>query len=87
MPSVILPAQARNNIGRKIFYMEKQPSFEASIARLEEIARIMESGDITLEESIKLYEEGMRLAGFCGEQLKNAEEKIITLSDLTGEEG
>ncbi|HCC35596.1 MAG TPA: exodeoxyribonuclease VII small subunit [Ruminococcaceae bacterium] len=67
--------------------MEKQPSFEASIARLEEIARIMESGDITLEESIKLYEEGMRLAGFCGEQLKNAEEKIITLSDLTGEEG
>ena len=58
-------------------------SFEAAMHELEDVVRRMESGDATLEESIKLYERGAALKKRCEETLKEAEEKVaaITLDD------
>ena len=58
----------------------KQQTFEQSIKRLEEIVTNLENGDIPLEESIKLFEEGMNLAKFCMEKLNQAEKKLMKLS-------
>ena len=54
-------------------------SFETAIQSLEEIARRLESGECTLDESIKLYEEGMILAKKSSELLNNAKLKISEL--------
>jgi exodeoxyribonuclease VII small subunit len=55
------------------------PSFEAAYARLEEILEKMNSGKVSLEESLALYEEADRLTNWCSEQLTKAEKKIETL--------
>jgi len=54
-------------------------SFENSLKRLEEIAELLESEEIGLDESIKLYEEGINLSKICYNRLKNAELKITEL--------
>ena len=51
-------------------------SFEKQFNRLEEIVRLLESGNAELSESMKLFEEGVRLSGECSKQLKEAELKI-----------
>jgi len=56
-----------------------QMTFESAMKRLEEIVSQLENGDISLEESIKLFEEGMRLAQFCHEKLNQAEKKLMKL--------
>jgi exodeoxyribonuclease VII small subunit len=56
-------------------------SFEANIRRLEEISSRLESDDINLEDSIKLYEEGINLSKVCLEELSKAELKITTLKN------
>lgn len=53
-----------------------EKSFEDSFSRLEKILEKLESEDVTLEETIKLYEEGLTLTKFCYEKLNNAELKI-----------
>lgn len=60
--------------------MNKKMTFEASLARLSEIVEKLESGDTTLEESLKLFEEGTALAAGCTEKLSEVEQKIRTLS-------
>jgi exodeoxyribonuclease VII small subunit len=62
-------------------------SFEESIARLEEISEALESGELPLEDAIKLYEEGIDLSKACYKKLEEAELKITQLrKDLqTGE--
>jgi exodeoxyribonuclease VII small subunit len=66
--------------------MKKTQSFEKAMKRLEEIGQVLESGDIPLEESIKLYEEGIELIGFCQKKLTEAEKKVKKLSrDSEGE--
>jgi exodeoxyribonuclease VII small subunit len=60
--------------------MSKKIKFEEAFNRLEEIARRLESGDISLEESLELYEEGMKLIDLCNQKLEAAEKKITTLS-------
>lgn len=55
---------------------EQSQSFEASMARLEQIVRAMERGDVPLEESLKLFEEGTALVRRCGKLLDEAELKI-----------
>jgi exodeoxyribonuclease VII small subunit len=52
-------------------------SFEAAICRLDEITKLLESGDLSLDESMKLFEEGTKLADFCNKQLDAAELKIV----------
>ena len=55
-------------------------TYEQAISRLEEIVKILEKNDATLEESLKLFEEGTRLTAFCSEMLKNAKTKIIEIN-------
>ena len=55
-------------------------SFEESVGRLEEIVRMLENGTATLDESLKLYEEGISLVRACNKQLDSAEKKIRLLT-------
>ena len=54
-------------------------SFEDSYARLEQVIQRLEEGDLTLEESVALYEEGTYLAEHCGNKLDAAEIKVSQL--------
>lgn len=56
-------------------------SFEESVGRLEEIVRMLENGTATLDQSLKLYEEGIALVRICNEQLDSAEKKIRILTE------
>lgn len=63
---------------------KKNPSFEENMARLEQIVRAMERGDVPLEESLQLFQEGTALVKECSKMLDNAQQqvtKIVTLSD------
>lgn len=57
----------------------KLPSFEESYKRLEEVIARLDSGNLPLDESVALFEEGMRLAQYCEQQLDNAEIKVTQL--------
>lgn len=50
--------------------------FEEALARLEDIVRLLEQGESTLDESLTLFEEGVKLARFCSNKLDEAEGKI-----------
>jgi exodeoxyribonuclease VII small subunit len=59
--------------------------FEAALARLEEIVSSLESGELGLEQSLKLFEEGVKLARVCNTRLEEAERKVeILLRDKGG---
>ncbi len=59
--------------------------FEAAFDRLEEIVSKLESGESSLDESLSLYQEGIKLVNSCSEKLENAEQSIKQLmSDNTG---
>ena len=53
------------------------------MTRLEQIVMKLESGKCPLDESIRLFEEGTRLTGFCRQSLDTAEQKIRRLTDAT----
>ena len=55
------------------------PSFEASLDELERIVKTLEAGDLPLEQSLALFENGMRLSGDCKRQLEEAETRIEVL--------
>lgn len=62
-----------------------EKNFEASLARLEEIVKKLEKGDLPLEQSLKLFEEGVKLARVCNKRLEEAERKVeILLQDKEG---
>ena len=54
-------------------------AFEKKIERLEKIVHSMEEGDLSLEDSLKLFEEGVKLSRQCHEQLNKAEQKVQKL--------
>jgi len=54
-------------------------TFEENVKQLETIVAQLERGDLPLEDSIKLFEEGMGLSGSCKEQLETAEGKVQIL--------
>ena len=59
-------------------------TFEENMRRLEQIVRAMERGDVALEESLKLFQEGTALVEACGKLLDEAElqvKKIVTAAD------
>lgn len=60
--------------------MAKRVNFEEAMERLGEIVKRLEDGDVPLEESMKLYEEGMKLGSLCRRILKEAEQKIERLT-------
>ncbi|MGM9613911.1 MAG: exodeoxyribonuclease VII small subunit [Oscillospiraceae bacterium] len=56
-----------------------EKSFEQSLARLEEIVKLLERGDAPLAESLGLFEEGAGLIKSCGKLLDEAEQKVVQL--------
>lgn len=58
---------------------EKKMNFEKSMARLEEIVKHLEKGDVPLEDSLKLFEEGTALTRSCGAYLDKAEQQVVKL--------
>ena len=59
--------------------------FEDAIARLEQIVRMLDSGNVPLDKSLELYEEGVKLVKICNSRLENAEQKIKILVEKNGE--
>jgi len=60
--------------------------FEDHFKKLEAVVNRLESGDLPLEESVKLFEEGMRLTRICSEKLTEIRKKVeILLKDEKGE--
>lgn len=55
------------------------PSFEESLNKLETIVERLEKGDLSLEESLKLFEEGVQLSAACKQELDDAEGKVEML--------
>lgn len=60
--------------------MAEEWTFEKAMTRLEQIVSMLESGRCTLDESLKLFEEGTKLTAYCSKSLKTAEQKIIKLT-------
>lgn len=58
---------------------KKSMTFEASMERLEEVLRLLENGNETLDDSLALYEEGIALVRACTEKLENAEQRVKIL--------
>ena len=68
---------------------QQNKTFEDNMQRLEQIVRALERGDVPLEESLKLFQEGTALVQSCGKLLDNAElqvKKIVTAADGSPEE-
>ena len=61
-------------------------TFEAALKQLEEIVQRLERGELPLEESLKLYEDGIRLSRLCHAKLEEAEGKIeLLMKDARGD--
>lgn len=60
--------------------MNEKLTYEQAVKRLEEIVAKLEKNDAPLDESIRLFEEGTGLAGFCSEKLTQAKQKITELN-------
>jgi exodeoxyribonuclease VII small subunit len=56
-----------------------EKTFEETMEKLENIVEELERGDLTLEETLKKYEEGMRYSKFCMDRLNQAEQKLKKL--------
>lgn len=65
--------------------LPKDFNFEKSIKELEEIAKSLENEQITLDESIALFEKGVILSKECSEYLENAKQKIVMLTEKENE--
>ena len=63
----------------------KQQKFEDAMKALEEIVKRLESGDLPLEESLKIFEEGIALSRYCFNKLEEAEKRVsILIKDENG---
>ncbi|HEY8341889.1 MAG TPA: exodeoxyribonuclease VII small subunit [Calditerricola sp.] len=58
---------------------EGELTFEAAMQRLEEIVQRLEDGEVSLEEAIELFQEGMRLSRWCDKKLRDVEQRIDLL--------
>ncbi len=58
----------------------EEMTFEQAMAELERVVGLLERGDVALEESITLYERGAALRKRCDKKLKDAEEKVATIT-------
>ena len=57
----------------------KNKSFEEGLAQLENITKELEKGDLSLEDSLKHFDEGVKLAGYCNSKLNDAQRKVEIL--------
>lgn len=63
--------------------MKREKTFESSMKRLETIVSKLENGAESLESSVKLFEEGTKIANYCYGVLEKAQQKVTDLSELT----
>ena len=61
--------------------MANEQTFEMAMTRLEQIVAALEGGKCSLDDSLKLFEEGTKLTAYCSKLLKEAEQKIVKLTD------
>lgn len=66
--------------------MAKAQTLEQSFEKLEQIIGNLQNGDVSLEDSFKLYNEGMKLIQNCNQQLDKVEKKIVVLNQKEGDE-
>jgi exodeoxyribonuclease VII small subunit len=64
---------------------EAELTFEQAFGQLEEVVRQLESGELSLEQSLALFEKGMRLAKLCEDKLDQAQQKVSQLTGVGGE--
>jgi len=57
----------------------KKKSFEEALSKLERITKELEEGDLSLEESLKYFDEGVKLAEYCNGKLNDAQKKVEIL--------
>ena len=57
----------------------KKKSFEEALAKLEQITKELEEGELSLEESLKYFDEGVKLAEYCNSKLNDAQKKVEIL--------
>lgn len=67
--------------------MKKETTFESAMGRLEEIVAALENGDSSLDETMTLFDEGIRLSEFCNKKLTAAEQKIVKVTGGAGAGG
>ena len=63
---------------------KKEVEFETALKKLETIVGNLETGDLSLEQALKQYEEGVRMADVCSKRLSEAEKKVETLMKSGG---
>lgn len=63
---------------------QEPQDFEAAMAELDGIVQTLEQGDLPLEQSLALFERGVRLSRFCHDRLEDAEKRIQTLTERGG---
>ncbi len=61
-------------------------NFEKNLSELEKIINRLENGDCSLEESIELFEKGIKITTECRSLLENAQKRIVELAEIEGEE-
>ena len=64
---------------------KKSYPFEESLSKLESLVEKMEAGDLSLEDSLKTFEEGIKLTRECQQALKQAEQKVNLLIEKSGQ--
>ena len=67
--------------------METEWTFEKAMTRLEQIVAELESGRCSLDDSLKLFEQGTKLTAYCNTMLKEAEQKIVKLTSAEAGDG
>src|SRR5713226_5396902 len=77
---------ASNRFGRTTMPRAKSSDFEKAFQELEEIVKRLESEELPLDESLQLFEKGIRLSRFCNQKLEEVEKKIeLILADSKGQ--
>ena len=64
--------------------MAKKKTFEEALHDLEEITNALEEGDLSLEESLQKFDQGIKLADFCSSKLEDVQEKVELLLKKDG---
>jgi len=72
-------------VGADMATRKKKLDYEAAVTELESLVERLEQGDISLEESLKLYESGVLLTRDCQDALKTAEQKVQMLLEQSGQ--
>ena len=83
---MIMSEYSKTNKIKDIPMMENEElTFESALEKLEAHIHTLEQGELTLNESLHIFEDGMKLAKFCGKKLDEAEQKIEILLEKNGE--